>query len=198
MSTEPQTVPVERFNEVVNERAALREELAGAKKQLSAAEDKAKTADTLARQIEEQKAEHKAQAARWEEERAVAAAGITDPDGVEVARLVYGRIPADKRPKTISEYLTSLKAEGAEVPTALSPWIQPVTKADPKDGKGDAGRRGAPPAPGKTPGGTAPGATPQVTAEAIRAAREKFMATKSEADRKALQELLTVARANRT
>jgi hypothetical protein len=131
-----QPVPYERFAAVVAERKALRSQVAG-------------TADLQAKLDAATKRATDAEAAlasgrqEWEERSALWKAGVDDDDGIDVARTLYGRLPADKRP-TMSEWIAGLKAEGATVPKPLAPYLaqqQPAAapaKAQPKPGQPQA------------------------------------------------------------
>ena len=91
-------------------------------------------------------------------------AGIGDDDGQEVARLLWSRLPAEGKPKTIEEWVGGLRAEGAVVPKPLAAYLttaQPATKATPKPA----------PATGQAPsaaGSLTPDAISQAYADAAR------------------------------
>lgn len=59
----------------------------------------------------------------WEAERVIVGAGITDPEGIEFARLAYGRIPEEERPK---EGLAGWLAEDnrEHLPRAVTAYLQ--------------------------------------------------------------------------
>jgi hypothetical protein len=144
-------VPRERLTEVIAERNMWRE-------RASAAPDP----EAVQRQLAELQAAVEAERNGRNEDRALFGAGITDADGQEVARLLYGKL-SEKPEGGIGEWLTSLRAEGAEVPKALSPWLQPPAQpATTTTRPPTQAPRAAPPTEGRPDAG------------AIRAAREAF------------------------
>jgi len=98
----------------------------------------------LNQQIETLKADHASAAAAWGEERALFGAGLTSPEGQTIARALYASMPADGRPESIGAYLEGFKAEGAEVPAGLAPYLN------------GAGKQGAPEPKPRTPRGVIP------------------------------------------
>ena len=184
------TVPQERFNTVVAEKKALAERVATLEAEGQSLTERAATADTLAKRVEELTAEHKLKAAAWGEERALLGAGITDPEDADVARLLYSRLPAEGKPKTIADYIGSLKAEGAAVPKALAHLFTPATTtttpAEPKPGVKP---------PPKTPGNTGrqSSTADSVSVEALKALRKKATESGAAGDWAAWQEAADAA-----
>ena len=84
---DPKTIPFERFAEVLAERNQLRDEVASVKE----LREKLEGVDT--------------ERAAWGEERAFMQAGLTDVEGVEVARFLYSKIEGEK--PAIGEWLKS-------------------------------------------------------------------------------------------
>lgn len=157
-----------RFQQVVEQRNALRAEKAALEEQLQAAIEKAATVDTLAKQIESMKASHKGVVAGYEERLALSGAGINDSDGQTVVRALYNSLPDAERPKTISDYLGQFQGENAaEPPRALAPYLK---APEPAESPAPAPAPGSPMPRAPKPGGTAPKAG-DVTGEALRAAR---------------------------
>lgn len=169
------TIPYSRFQEVVEQKNALKQELAASRTELQALSEKSATVDTLAGQIESLKAAHKAEIAGMVERMELMGAGITDDEGQTVARALYQAIPEKERPKTIGDYLGQFRGEGDDVPAppkALAAYLQPsANTAGPET---PAPRQGLPRGP--RPGTHTP-AAPNVTAEAMAAAREKAQRT---------------------
>ena len=132
-----QPVPYERFAAVVAERKALRSQVAGTADLQAKLDAATKRADAAESALASGRQE-------WEERSALWKAGVDDDDGIDVARTLYGRLPADKRP-TMSEWIAGLKAEGATVPKPLAPYLAQQTppgaappKAQPKPGQPQA------------------------------------------------------------
>lgn len=57
---------------------------------------------------------------RWQSERAAYRAGVTDPEGVEVALFLHGRLPAENRPE-LGAWLGGLTA--ATAPKAIAGYL---------------------------------------------------------------------------
>ena len=174
-STPPpsETVPAARLAEVVAERNAARKEIEALKATVS-------KADEWRTGMEKTAAELAAERAARAEERDLYRAGLVDEEAHVVARALYGAMPADTRPKTLGEYLGSLKAEGANVPKALANYLT-----------GEVKPAGTPPvqqprAPAN--GGKPPPVGQTITPEALRAAREHFQRTGDMSRMKALHE----------
>lgn len=70
-------------------------------------------------ELEAQLTSLQAAQAQWDTERAVMGAGITDPEGVSIAAMLYGRLEEGARPKGgIAEWLT-----GDAVPKAVRAYL---------------------------------------------------------------------------
>lgn len=150
--------------------------------ELEAAAKKAATADTLARQIEDQGKAHAAALAEWETERAVWRVGLTDPDGIEVARLLHGKLPEKDRP-SIGDWLGSLRDDPSKAPRALAAYLAPAEPPPAHDpppaASKPAGQQAQQQAArGKPAPSSGPPATQQAySAEQIRALREEAQRT---------------------
>ena len=153
---EPGPVPYHRFKEVNDTVKSL-------KARIAELEPAAGEADTLRRKLDELKDANKAQLASLGTHLAMADAGLTDPLGREVAQLVYSRQPEEGRPPLV-DWLKGLRAEGADVPAPLRPYLT------------------APPKPAPTgTNGKPPPAAANVTAQAIREAEAEFKRTGDQA-----------------
>lgn len=58
----------------------------------------------------------------WVETKSIYQAGLTDADGIDVARMFHGKLPESERP-AIGEWLESLKADPSTAPRALAPYL---------------------------------------------------------------------------
>lgn len=194
MSDTPETVPVEKFNKAqeqlrkAQERIAALEPLEARVKELEPFQSQA---GDLAKKYETLKGEHKSVTTRYAEDLSMAEAGLTDPMGRDVARLVHGRLPEEGRPP-LGDYLRGLRAEGAEVPAPLRAYFATVTPpaagAPPKDPP--------PKAPNPVPPPKAPGGDGSSLLKALRDGEAHYRATR---DPGPLQEALKAtetARAN--
>ena len=186
----PKTVPQERFNTVVAEKRELATRVASLEAEAQALTERAGTADTLAKRVEEMTKEHAAKAAAWGEERALLGAGITDPEDADVARLLYSRLPADGKPKTIADYVAGLKAEGAVVPKALAHLFAAAEPPKTEQAKTTTAKP-----PPKTPANTGKtaGTAESVSVEALRDLRQKAQSSGDAADWAAWKEAADAA-----
>lgn len=169
----PETVPASRLAEVVAERNTARRELADALAKVGKAAEWETAANTHA-------ADLAAERAARAEERDLFRAGLVDDEAHVVARALYAAHPADTKPKSLGEYLGSLRAEGATVPRALAGYLGEPGKPAPAP----PAAQPKPPAGGGKP--TPNGVT--VTAESLRAAREHYHKTGDAGQMKALQD----------
>ena len=170
----PGPVPYERYKEMVDRANTLKSEIRAAKTEaegykakIAEYEPKLKGADEMAAQIEKLKADHKAEVGTLAETLGMARAGITDDTDAAVARTLYGLLPAEGKPKSIGDWLGSLKAEGVTPPKQLAHLFTPpvATPAPPA----------APPArPNPGGGGSAPPSGAKPGAAQIREAHQRF------------------------
>lgn len=79
--------------------------------QLEAMKGAAGKADRLAKQIEELQVER----AAWQ-------AGLTDAEGIEVARMFWNKLPEKDRP-ALGDWLSGLKADPSTAPRALAAYL---------------------------------------------------------------------------
>lgn len=118
-------IPKERLDKVSEQRRGLKEQLANAQQALedlqaetatasAQSEAKLQHAETLLERVTQLESEK----AGWATERALMAAGVTNEEGVGIARLLWDRIPADDRPATVGEWLTS-----DAVPLAIKAYL---------------------------------------------------------------------------
>lgn len=147
-------VPYDRFAEVVAEKNTYK----------AAADAAASTAAELAAE----RAARAADRAAWADEKALMQRGLTDPEGIEIAKHLHGRLPEEGRPK-LADWVGGFSADASKAPIAL---------------RGYLGQPTAPPAPPpKVPpgsGSVTPDAPPvggEVTPAQIIAAREHGVKT---------------------
>jgi hypothetical protein len=93
--TQVRTVPYERLQAVTRAKAEAEARAAELEARVAELTPASKRVETLAAQL----ADYERRAAAWTEERAILAAGISDPDGVDIARHAWSRVPADQRPE---------------------------------------------------------------------------------------------------
>ncbi|MEQ1505320.1 MAG: hypothetical protein ABMB14_24020 [Myxococcota bacterium] len=123
------TAPAAWEARIKEERRKLRkanERISTLENELTGLRPKAQTAQNLNSQIETLRKQHESEKAAWEIEKAAMGAGITDADGVEVARLFHGRLPEKDRP-AIGAWLGELRKDPTKAPKPLQPYL--VTEA---------------------------------------------------------------------
>jgi hypothetical protein len=179
-------IPYDRFQQVVAEKNALNERVGALEKEARTYQERAATADTLAKQLEEARTKHAADASAWDRQRALMGAGITDPDDVELADYYYSKAPDKDRP-AMGDWIKGFRDDPNKAPKALRPLFATAsdTEADEPDAEVEAlpNRETRPPRTQRTadPSGTQ-GARHTPTAEQVRAAREKAQKTGDWAD----------------
>lgn len=115
-------VPRSRLNEEIAKRKELEADLAGLKTSLTTFEAKAAEAETLRAQLAKATAEH-------DTFRVGVEAGITDAEGLELARYFYDKVqPAEgeERP-SFADYMGKLKADPTARPKALGAYFADAT-----------------------------------------------------------------------
>lgn len=183
---ETRAVPWERFQKVNEERKAVAAEVESLRGEIQSLTEKAATADTLASQLNELKAAHKTALAAIHEELALTRAGVSDPEDADLVRFHYGRLPAETKPKSVMDFIESLKVEGATVPKGLSHLFAPKAAGEPAPKNGQPAPKG-PPAGGD---GNPPPAGGKASADAIKRAMDAFAKQPSEENRKTLASLV--------
>ncbi len=135
-----------RLARVAAQRRDLRKQLDEAHSKIEELEDAAAAFAKQAKQFESVQAELdglKSERDGWSTEKALVAAGLTDPEGIDLAKLAYGRIKPEDRPKGgISEWL-----KGDGVPKGVKSYLPAADP--PKDPKAPAAgaKPGQPPVP---------------------------------------------------
>lgn len=146
---------------------ALETEIADLRKKVA-------TVDTLTSQLDQLTRAHAAEKTGWETDRAVLALGFTDPEGLDVAKHLHGRLPEKDRPP-LPDWLKSFQADPTKAPKALSPYFSAAPPSDP--GVGSVKPPAQKPPAGAPPAGQA-GTGAQVTAAQLRSLYQEAMRTK--------------------
>lgn len=151
-------VPRSRLNEEIAKRKELEADLASLKTNLTAFEAKAAEAEALRAQLAKVTAEH-------DTFRVGVEAGITDPEGLDLARYFYDKVqPAEgqERP-SFADYMGKLKSDPTARPKALGAYFTDATpaaaaapQAAPATPATNAPAKPAAPAPAPAPRSTAP------------------------------------------
>lgn len=117
-------IPRSRLNEEIAKRKELEADLAGFKANITTLEAKAAEADTLRAQLAKATAEH-------DTFRVGVEAGITDPEGLDLARWFYDKVqPAEgeERP-SFADYMGKLKSDPTARPKALGAYFTDAAPA---------------------------------------------------------------------
>ena len=137
-------------------------------------------------QLAELQGKYEGDRTAWQTERAAWSAGITDDEGVDVARTLYNRLPKTDRP-AFGDWLTSLKSDPSKAPRSLQPYLGAPPSVEPAQGRGlprsNAGTVAQP---------TGPAFDSGVSLDALRAARAE-LAKGNEAPYRALRPALGVS-----
>lgn len=151
-------VPRSRLNEEIAKRKELEADLAGLKANLTTFEAKAAEAETLRAQLAKVTTEH-------DTFRVGVEAGITDPEGLDLARYFYDKVqPAEgeQRP-SFADYMGKLRSDPTARPKALGAYFADATpaaaaapQAAPAAPVTNAPAKPAAPAPAPAPRSTAP------------------------------------------
>ncbi len=177
-----------RIATITRRRKEAEEALRAAEERIDALEGEIAEHKRAAKQWESVQAERDALVAEreaWAEEKAMVGIGLTDPEGIDLARLAYGRIKPEDRPKGgIAEWLSDRDA----LPKGVRSYLEDAPKADPK--AAEPAPKAAPPAARKAPDTDAkarhaPGAPPtftggavsQMSADEVAASREAIWAS---------------------
>lgn len=159
-----------------SQRAAAREATARATEleaQLSAGQAKIAELEAQAQELVKLRGQFDTARSDWEAERALWQVGISDAEGIEVARMFHGKLPAEGRP-AIGDWLQALKADPTQAPKALAAYLQGTSSAPAPAAKVEAPTaapaRASIPAPAAAAVGGLAGtaATPVLDATAIR------------------------------
>jgi hypothetical protein len=177
------TVPYARLQRVTEQRRALKAQLAEAQAKIDELEDAATGFAKQVKQFESVQAELdglKGERESWAAERSLVGAGMTDPEGIDLAKLAYSRLKPEDRPKGgIGEWL-----KGDSVPKGVRSYL-PVKEEKPAAGAKPNGATSTTPQQGQrantdakarsTPGAPqtfAPGSVSQMSNAELAASQE--------------------------
>lgn len=119
---------------------AAGQEIEQLKERIAELSVKAETADTLGGEVKRLKAEITGLGEQHATERSLWAAGLTDPDEVELVKFAHGRLPEKDRP-TLGAFVEGLKKDPSKAPKL----IENIAARWAKDAKGGDDKRGAQP-----------------------------------------------------
>lgn len=161
--------------------------------QVQSLEPKAATVDTLTKRVGEVEKERDTERSGRAFDRAVYGRGITDPEGIELIALQYGRLPEPHRPAPAA-WLEGLTKEADKAPKWLQPYLPQSAQGQGQQGGqaqgagqqgagGQQGQQRANPNAGvvSSQGGAGAGGGSQPTPAEIQAARAAALAGNTEA-----------------
>lgn len=119
---------------------AQSQELEQLREQIAQLTVKAETADTLGGEVKRLKAEITGLGEQHATERSLWAAGLTDPDEVELVKFAHGRLPEKDRP-TLGAFVEGLKKDPTKAPKLIENIAARWKSKD--GGKGAAGAGGS-------------------------------------------------------
>jgi hypothetical protein len=160
------TVPYERFQQATAGRREALSRVAELEDQVRALQGKAGTAETLAASLRDMEAKYQTVQTEWQTERALYAAGLTDPDGIEVARMFYAKLDAKERP-ALPEWIKGIKADPSTAPRALQAYLG---QAEPVAAPAQPVEPSRPAPPNSNRGAVASSAAASATAQGFDAA----------------------------
>jgi hypothetical protein len=118
-----------RIATITKRRKEAEDALRAAQERIDALEDEVTTYKSQAKTFESVTAElesYRQKEAQWVDERAMISVGLTDAEGVDMARLAYNRIKAEERPKGgIAEWLSNRDA----LPKGVQAYLPQPTEA---------------------------------------------------------------------
>ena len=185
-TTIEKTIDPGKYQTVLRGRREALSRVAELEDQIRDLQARAGTAEQLQAQIAEMQQGTAKMRDEYESERGLWRAGLTDPEGIEIARLLHGRLPAEGRP-TLSDWLAGFASDASTAPRALAGYLPgssasaaaPAAPASVPSSLSQpvSAAAAALPAPGlpNTNRGTVPGASAPVQtfdAASIRAMRE--------------------------
>lgn len=109
---------VARLRDMQRRYAATSQELDAARGELEAYKAKAETAETLTAEVKRLKAEIAGLGEQHATERSLWAAGLTDPDEVELVKFAHARIPEKDRP-ALGTWVETLKKDPSKAPKLI-------------------------------------------------------------------------------
>jgi hypothetical protein len=191
-----ETVPKARLDQSLRQREEATARAAEAEAARDQALAKVKAAETqhatlaeslaaAQKRTTELEAKHAAEREGWQAEKEFVTAGIVDADGIEVATLLYSRLPPTDRPARAA-WIAGFRADPTKAPKPLTPYltVAQAAAAGGATGTGTAGATGAGAAQGggNANAGVVAGASTgqgggKPSTEAIRAAAQRAAAT---------------------
>ena len=119
-------IPEDRLSKAVAERQSAQAALETATAELETLRAAAEVAETKRAEAEATAATLQGERSSWATERQLMLAGVTDPEGLQIAQILWDRMDAEQRPESISQWIHSEAA-----PRAVRAYIPQQTEAAP-------------------------------------------------------------------
>lgn len=175
----PRMIDPDIYRRVVEAKQGLEAQVGQQRDQIAELSEKAATVDTLAAQSRDWQAKATEAEARFGRWQGIASAlGTADSEAIAAVEWAHSRLPAEGRPE-VGAWVQQIKAAPDTAPKVLAPWLTPSAAPGQPSAAVPAPAAGQPPAQPRPPARSvqptpAPAA---LSAEAIRAAREKGVST---------------------
>lgn len=178
------TVDPSKYQSALRAKREAQARIAELELQMQQLQERATLAESLQSKVAELESGTLKLREEYESERGIWRAGLTDPEGIEIARLLYSRLPQESRP-TMSDWLSGFAADVSTAPRALAAYFSPPAPAPGLPPAPQSSLSTAPASPGAAalpnanrgavPGAAAP--TQSFDAATIRAMREDAQRT---------------------
>lgn len=118
-----------KFREERRRHRQANERISQLESELTQLRPKAQNAEQLNKRITDLEAKHAADRSGWDLEKAAMGAGITDAEGLLVARTLHSNLPEKDRP-AIGSWLSELRKDPTKAPRSLQPYLATEDSAD--------------------------------------------------------------------
>ena len=120
-------IPEDRLSKVVADRQAAQDALEAATAELGQLKEATTAAESKRAEAEATAATLQGERSSWATERQLLMAGVTDPEGLQIAQMLWDRMEPEQRPESISQWVTSETA-----PRAVRAYMaQPAAPSQP-------------------------------------------------------------------
>lgn len=133
-------IPEDRLSKAVADRQTAQSALDAATAELEQLRASAEVAETKRAEAEATATALQGERSSWATERQLMLAGVTDPEGLQIAQILWDRMEADQRPESISQWVHSEAA-----PRAIRAYI-PSPEPAPAPAPAEPAPAAAPPA----------------------------------------------------
>lgn len=126
-------IPEDRLSKAVADRQTAQSALDAATAELEQLRASAEVAETKRAEAEATATALQGERSSWATERQLMLAGVTDPEGLQIAQILWDRMEADQRPESISQWVHSEAAPRAIRAYIPSPEAAPAPAPAPAE-----------------------------------------------------------------